>query len=100
LIEQQPFINAPLPPWTYVREAERLGVAAKEKAKAKAAQAARVKLAIEQAPLCADPRCGKPMQLRTNIGRDGEIGLPGSGEWSYLCHYKIINKVIPETRSR
>ena len=63
-------LGAPLPPWTYISESERLGAVVKQEAKAKAAQEARVKIAIEQAPLCK--KCGKPMTLRRDVGHDGE----------------------------
>ena len=87
--------DEPLPPWTYVSDAERLGAAEKQKAKEKAAQEARVKIAIQQAPICKV--CEKPMTLRRNVGNDGEEGLRGSGVWSYGHCFKMATKKIPET---
>jgi chromosome segregation ATPase len=89
-------LDAPWPPWEYIPEKKRLDEIAKRKAEAKAGQAARIKIAIEQAPLCVV--CKKPMPLNTKIGRDGEVGIPGSGRWSYTCDFKIKEILIPETR--
>jgi hypothetical protein len=87
-------LDGRLSPWTYVGETERLGAAVKQQAKAKAAQAARVKVAIEQAPEC--PVCKEPMTLRLNVGHDGEERT-GSGTWLYEHCFKLQTKKVPET---
>ncbi len=89
--------DAPVSPWTYVSESERRAATAKQQAEAKAAQTARVKVAIEQAPACAV--CKKPMTLRRYVSNDGEA-RPGSGTWEYEHCSKMATKEVPETKIR
>jgi hypothetical protein len=87
-------LEAPLPPWTYVSETQRLEEIAKREAKAKAALEARVKLAIENGPLCQV--CKKPMTLRRYLSNDGE-SIYGSGTWEFEHCFKMKTVNIPET---
>lgn len=89
------FLETPLSPWSYVSEAERLEAREKQRSKEAKVQEARVKIAIQNAPICKV--CEKPMTLRRNVGNDGETGLRGSGEWSYEHCFKVATKKVPET---
>ncbi len=91
-------LEMPLAPWTYVSETERREAAAKQQADAKTAQAARVKIAIEQAPICKT--CKHPMALRRDVGDDGEERPVGSGTWQFLHCFQTVTKKIPETVAR
>lgn len=88
-------LEIPLSPWTYVSETERREAKARAEAKAKKAQEARVKIAIEQAPICEE--CKKPMTLRRYVGNDGEVPMLGSGTWEYEHCFQMATKKIPET---
>jgi hypothetical protein len=90
-------LGAPLDPWKYVSRAEEDATRVMVDAERKEAQEARVRIAIDKAPLCSE--CKKPMTLRRYVGADGEDHR-GCGTWSYEHCLKLTSAYIPETDMR